>query len=167
MSADLHIIAFDPASIPVDAVRDYFNFDLLSYDDDDVEGMNAGLDEQDKNSNLIYGEGFNFIDDVWVGQVSWGKAGLLGDVDKFVPRSINNLYGFYEKRGWVVQVTEQNIPAIMVALNTKSYSVYETTRGERGERLRGFNRYRGIAEARAVKKFLTRNIGNFTFIDSW
>lgn len=167
MSADLHIITFDPDTIPVDAIRTYFNFDALAFSDDDVDGLMEALKEQDKVQEAIYGDEQKFLDDVWVGQVSWGKAGLLGDVDRYVPRSVRNLFAFYENRGWVVQITEQNIPAIMAALNVKSYSIYETGRGERGERPKGFARYRGVAQARTVKKFLTRNIGRHTFIDSW
>lgn len=168
MSADLHLVAFDPNVIPVDVLRSYLSFDYNDYPTDEellaAEERNSAYGEQ------IYGGEYKFLDSVWVGQVSWSKAYFLGDADdvnRYVPKSVMSISEFYETRGHVVQITEKVIPALTLAFNLKSDSIYENTRDERGGRLPKRKLYRGVNDARSVKKFLQRNIGNYTFAPSW
>jgi hypothetical protein len=181
MSADMHIIAFDPTRMSVTDVQEYVLADPLAADS--PEAIETILNRQQELSTRLYGgwdaatatdipSGDVLLDDVWVGQVSWAKAGLFGGeaaFRRYVPRSVEAIQRVYERAGGVIQITPARIPQLTLAFSLPHNSIYERSVGQRGESLprAGFLRSRGVARARDVKHWLEAHAGAYTFVDSW
>jgi len=87
---------------------------------------------------------------VWIGEVSWLKADLLGS-DEFLPGPVVAVQDiFYEKgRKGIIVLDEKTIGRILAALETENKTKYETTK------------------AAGVRKFLRRHQGKKAFTISW
>jgi hypothetical protein len=165
MSADLHIIVFDDKKLDPEIIRKVTAFDMGAYENYSDDAFRAAYDEVDGLHDTIYAstnyEHDNFIDDVWIGQVSGMKASLTEDgYRRYIPRSVAAISALYTRHGGVVVITPTIIPAITTAFNLAHDSDYEKRDAQ------GF-KSRGVAKARDVKRFLNANIGNTTFVDTW
>jgi len=188
MSADLHIITFDPKLVSIDIVREYVNYDLdFSLSN---EALLAANDRQSDIMGQLYGPLYNsglqaeqpwvspLLDNAWIGQVSYAKADLFGEGTKaerlatwrrYVPRAVEYIQQAYQRQGGVVQLTPAFAASLMPAFNLLHDSMYEDLRNERGGRQRQPKRYRisGVARARDIKTWLNANMGAYSFADTW
>lgn len=163
MSADLVLIAAptDPEWHKLYAW--YRRADFTEYGDDSVlddegyitigEGDNIlrGITQQqwlDTRDAL----GLDTLDSFWIGQVSWLKAGLLDDEERYIPapvRAISVMVG--ERKLLTPEVAKE----LTVALNLPNRSIY-----------RGHSRFRGVVRAQHLKKWLAAHIGTYLVQES-
>ena len=94
MSADFVLYAVAPhADLDVlDAIAAVTNVSTIYWPDDDPPGddpMALSSSQYTRHWDLISAsEDRNEVSRQWIGQVSWLKAGLLGDVQRFVPPAV-------------------------------------------------------------------------------
>lgn len=84
---------------------------------------------------------------VWIGEVSWLKAGLLGDSDEFIPSTVQQVYDLIGDE--LPELTDDLIKKILKTFNSKNNTGYE------------------LAESEEVEKFLLKHKGNKVFTVSW
>jgi hypothetical protein len=162
MSADLHIITFNPDTLDPALVREFatFEYDYDAKPEDIAIRIKRYNELSDKVTEANDYEPIHYVDDVWVGQVSGLKIGSTGNRNDYIPLAVESIGALYKRQGGVVYITPEIIPAITVAFSLPHISKYEQPYPD-GQRSRG------IAKARDVKKFLIANIGKPTFVDLW
>lgn len=164
MAADLHIIVV-PEGIDLDELRHYSTWEFPGEDvpQDEFEAL---LDRVEAVSTALYTVEHP-VDNVWVGACSPGKASMMENFRRYVPRAVETINNLYIKHGGVIRITPEIIPAITTAFNLPHDSFYESKFDNQGRLIPPSERWRGINKARSVKKFLWENIGKDTFCDLW
>ena len=168
MSADLHIITFRPERIDPQIILDY---NAAEWEDNPDGSFNIESTERvqaigELYHTAVYGDIDDrstwspYDDSIWVGQVSWVKAGMTGEASyrQWIPRSVEVIQDYYNRHGGVVEITEKMIPVFTTAFSLPHDSHYEKSHNG--------HKSRGVAKARNIKKFLEANIGKLSFADS-
>jgi len=169
VSADMHIITFDPAFLDPEQVKRYVNFDPLEELQQETSEQKQSFQERNAENtafaDLLYhtDSTLDHWDDVWVGQVSWAKASFGLGKDEYIPSVVQHAFDVFMSRGGVTTVDENLISDIIAGFEIPSSSIYESTPPEGEEN----NWYEGIAKKDDVAKWLHSNIGNWVFCDSW
>lgn len=191
MSADLHLFA-TPDTPEVDAAwQKLCQVDMIGGDEDWVVQpatpeyrekygrdsiITAGSRYHDELISILYGERW-VGPNVWIGQVSWLKAGLLGEQERFIPACVRRIQQLTAE-GPIL--TPGLAKEITVAMNLPNHSIYgrvEYTRRTEDHFYGGngpiVHRYgiqktktRGVARAGDVKRFLAEHRGKRIFSDS-
>jgi len=170
MSADLHIITFSPERIDPQVIIDYNTADYIDNSDGsfDMENIEYVQSVGEVYHNAVFGDindestWHRYDDDIWVGQVSWMKAGLFGEAGyrEWIPRSVEAIQKLYNKQpGGILVITPQIIPVFTTAFSLPHDSHFEKRHAD-GQKSRGVNK------ARNIKKFLEANIGKMSFVES-
>lgn len=159
MSADLHLRALrDPALAPL--LREWGRGNIAEWEalpraDDDSPNVDQlreeawdALSARDEELERMATElGIWDGPNVWIGQVSWSKAGLfaeeLGSFRRWVPRVVEAIQRFYDSKGGIVVMTPSVRAVVTTAFSLPHDSWFETA--DYGGR--------GIAKARDVKKW--------------
>ena len=140
MSADLHIHA--SGKIPKEELEQYNKTYITSWKD----GKDTYLDEND--NELFYDqEKIHNSESVWIGEVSWLKAGLMQDTDTFVPSTVMR----------VSEIVGRNLPVIddeFIDKVIESFSLPNTTQYT-------------LADKEEVREFLEKHKGEMAFQISW
>lgn len=115
---------------------------------------------------------------VWLGQVSWAKAGPGADWRRWVPRSVERISSLFEPEQ-VRVLTPGLATAIVCAFSLPHDSHFERTvfaersTGMRGGGVRrtktpGIVKYttRGVAKARTVKRWCAEHLGEHVYLQS-
>jgi hypothetical protein len=170
MSADLHLRALrEPSLAPL--LRDWGRGNIAEWDalpraDDDSpnadqlreEAWDALSDRDEQLEQMATELGIWDGPNVWLGQVSWSKAGLFADEDgswrRWVPRCVEAIQRFYDAHGGIVAMTPGVRSAVTTAFSLPHDSWYETGKS------------RGVAKARDVKKWCDQHMGDLTFVMS-
>ena len=168
MSADLHIILIDPQLIDVELVKKYATFEIP----DDAEG-NQFLELQEKYQEFIpilYGNVqdlesyvYPFKEDVWVGQVSWLKASLSGEYDRYIPSLVAHVHQTYFANGGAVVLTDEFIDSLLAGYEQPhdALSIYEDSS------IHAEEHETGVTRKETLEKFLRSHLGEWSFADSW
>jgi murein DD-endopeptidase MepM/ murein hydrolase activator NlpD len=163
MSADLHLYAVPDTTETLAAIRAWQG------SEDEFDGFD------DANQADVFGERWD-RPNVWVGQVSWAKAGILNEdgLQTFVASAIANVQRLVED---TPVITPGLITQVMVAMNVANNSIYGRVEWQHGfdpaihwggngpvstmgrHRIQRIRLGRGIARPRAVKRFLADHLG--------
>ena len=92
------------------------------------------------------------LDSFWIGQVSWLKAGLLGDEERYIPAPVRAISAMI---GDGKLLTPEVAKELTVALNLPNRSIY-----------RGHSLFRGVVRAQHLKKWLDAHIGTYLVQES-
>jgi len=168
MSADLHIILIDPQLIDVELVKKYATFEVP----DNVESSKF-FELQEKHQeriSLLYGDVhdfgsyvYPFKEDVWVGQVSWLKASLSGEYDRYVPSLVAHVSQTYFDNGGAVVITDEFIESLLAGYEQhhETPSIYEDSS------INAEEHETGVTRKETLEKFLRSHLGEWSFADSW
>lgn len=186
MSADLHLYSLENTDenrrllatmASIDAIGDDFGDDFT---DGDGKPFNVvSNSEYEDLTRRIYGPGWS-NSNVWIGQVSWMKAGLLADsepFDRYVPASVLRVQTLTSGHPVLTPGLAREITVAMNLPNRSIYGRHEYVRttdphfyGGNGPVVRhgsiGIQKTRGsrgVAPARKVKAWLGENIGRVVF----
>lgn len=150
MTVDTNIVIIDPAQIPVEIVKEYFQ---LHINHNDIV-WNHGVRSRFVNlAKVLVSYTIAAKDITWVGEASTAA-------EKTSPLTVTRLRKIYENRGGVVKITPRFISTVTVAFNLPHISYYETPYFERGK----WRKFRGVSNARSVKKFLNQHIGKYSYM---
>lgn len=136
MAADLHIHVFE--EIIEDDLKAFFCNTIGS------KYFDPGIESKD------WDEAFQKIartHDIWIGEVSWLKAGLFNDSDRFIPKTVENIQ----------ELIGEELPVIDDELIEKILDAFDS------ENKTGYR----IAKKEDVEKFLIENKGKRVFTVSW
>lgn len=110
----------------------------------------------------------------FIGEVSWGKAALFGDVDRYVPGPVAAVSEYV---GDGLVLTSGRAKAVTVAMSAPNLSIYGQpytvytcrTRGARPVKVYpGRNTgMSGVAPRRHVKRWLAEHVGCYLLQDTW
>jgi hypothetical protein len=169
MSADMHIITFDPTLFDPERVKSYVNFNPLEELNQETSEQKQSFQELNAEHNafadrLYHAEdSLDHMDNIWIGQVSWLKASFGLGQDKYIPAVVQHTFDVFASRGGATIVDEEFIRDILAGFDLPSSSVYESTPPADEED----NWYAGIAKKDDTEKWLRDNIGKWVFADSW
>lgn len=156
MSADAYIAIVDPARLPFEILKAHLDNDYSSFFK--KFPYDSHFPPTSHIHRFIMDEYYE-TDKVWIGQVSWfsfNKEELL------IPKVVERVKEIYDARGGIVQITEGLIPMVTTAFNLPHTSFYETPFYEDG----AWKKRKGINKARTVKKFMSENIGKYSYFVS-
>lgn len=170
MAADLHIHVVDPIELEED-VRQSFRSNYSSnrgkkwvniesqikYDGkwytqnelfdkfDDIEKEKV----QDRREVVLkYDEQkVQGTDNVWIGEVSWLKAGLMGDSETFIPGPVQKVQDLIQDK--LPTITEEFIEQVVEALKSQNTTSYD------------------ISKPKPVVEFLKKHLGKKVYTISW
>lgn len=144
MSADLYLNAVEDTTenrAALAALRD------LQFSDD-------GFIELTSDYARVSDKVFRSVEDrVHVGEVSYGKALLGGDYEKWVPRKVTLVLNLFNGEYLPKVATHALSASVTAAMNAPDRSHYRTWH----------RRSRGPSRARAIKQFFDRSTGNLVF----
>lgn len=139
MSADLHLHIFE--GIVEDDLKVFFSNSLGSKYCN-VPSRGAGNDDWNKSFTKLAD-----TPNIWIGSVSWLKAGLSGDSDTFVPSTI----------GKVQELIGEDLPTLDDDLIQRILDAFK---------LENKTSY-SLQQVQCVKKFLDEHKGKKVFTVSW
>lgn len=170
MSADLHVILFEPINISIEAVNEYASFELT--DEMAPNELTMRIERHGELVNEIYGNEENdftvaFGEDCWIGQVSWMKSLQDEQAKKeYIPAVIQYFETMYLENGGTIQLTAENITKLLIGFDLPSASIYErTSMGE--TKYDPTIGWFGITQKEKVKEFMEAHSGEWSFLDSW
>lgn len=201
MSADLVLIAAPTDQEWLDTYRLYSESSYTLFGDEDNLREYEYLDDQRRVWKRGYEDlGYGFLGDdadrlrtelgldglpyLWIGQVSWLKAGLVGEVERYVPGPVQAIALLHDEPRIL---TPGLAKATTVALNQPNTSIYgkaQTYYVSDRQRCPSNARkiapgvyrlnkpthdriYNGVAPARRVKRWLNENLGARIIHESW
>lgn len=140
MAADLHIHVFADGELTEDDFRTFFGNSLGS------KWFNPTASTWDKTEEL-YAK-FDATPNIWIGEVSWLKAALFDDPDKFIPNPVMQ----------VAEIIGEELPVVDDELIEKV-----------GNALKTENQTTAYATSTAseVVEFLQKHKGKHAFKISW
>lgn len=170
MAADLHIHVVDPVELEED-VRQSFRSNYSSSRGDDWVNIESQIKYDGKwyTQNELF-EKFDDInkekvqdrrevilkydekkvqatDNVWIGEVSWLKAGMLGDNETFIPGPVQKVQDLIQDK--LPTITEEFIEQIVEALKSSNTTSYD------------------ISKPKPVVEFLKKHLGKKVYTISW
>jgi hypothetical protein len=134
---------------PLEMFYDVWIEEIKVPDGETFRHVNATFDSWDRimrRAGLVDGH------DCWVGQVSWLKAGLMGDAERYIPDAVRNVAVLVED---TPVIDDALITQIMVAMNVPDRSIYSG------------KHHRGVEKRRVVKRWLTEHKGLRVGSVSW
>lgn len=170
MAADLRIHVVDPVELEED-VRQSFRSNYSSSRGDDWVNIESQIKYDGKwyTQNELF-EKFDDInkekvqdrrevilkydekkvqatDNVWIGEVSWLKAGMLGDNETFIPGPVQKVQDLIQDK--LPTITEEFIEQIVEALKSSNTTSYD------------------ISKPKPVVEFLKKHLGKKVYTISW
>ena len=137
MAADLHIHIADN-NIEKDVIESFKRYVWSS--------EKGNIDE--KGNVLVYDEKkVDSTPNVWIGEVSWLKAGLLNDSKTFVPSTVQAVYDAIAQN--LPVITDKFIEEIIKTFNLPNKTTYK------------------LADPKKVEKFLKKHKGKKAYTISW
>ena len=137
MAADLHIHIADN-KIEKDVIESFKRYVWSS--------EKGNIDE--KGNILIYDERkVDSTPNVWIGEVSWLKAGLLNDSETFIPSTVQAVYDVIANK--LPVITDEFIEKIIKTFGLPNKTSYK------------------LANSKDVKKFLEKHKGKKAYTISW
>ncbi len=170
MSADLHIHVVDPIELEKDVRQSFrsnysstrgdgwvnielrIKYDGVWYSQNELLDKFDDIEKEKVQSRreivLKYDEKkVQATDNVWIGEVSWLKAGLLGDSDTFIPGPVQQIQDLISNK--LPVITEEFIESVVKALKSENTTSYH------------------ISKPKPVIAFLKKHIGKKVYTISW
>lgn len=154
MTVDMHIVVVDESK--VSAVQQY------------LVPPSFASETPETYTDLrvaAFGDAFGWGDNPsqWIGEFSSNTVPINGKPIRWVPRSVERINHIYNYGAAVKRITPGLIAEVTTAFNLPHDSWFEIVHydDETGEKFK----FLGVARARNVKKFLTKHMGKFSYVD--